>query len=183
MKVRVSTLPLSGMTIDDTLPLDALNERMSLGRGDETRFLAAPRVTVQLSPSRHGATLSGTITASLRQSCSLCADGVEHPITVEVACQLLERNDDSLEDDVGTHYYENDAVDLEPILQEYLILSLSPFWHPELDKGGRCTFCKRSPEDRRRATATGGGDGPQPARGSGESLGSLISQVLKQGKN
>lgn len=151
MLVRISDIALSGLKINDTIPLDALNARMNEARDNDITFLEAPRVSVLVTKNASGAEVAGTVTTKYRQPCSWCIKGLERDLEIEISIILQEKpetlpsNDPEAEfgllDDVGISYYENDHVELEGLIQEQIMLSLDSFYHPEEDKDGNCSKC------------------------------------------
>ena len=148
MLVRLSEIPTHGLKITDTLDLERLNARLHEGsRSEGIVFTSAPKVNLTLHPAGQGAESKGTLECDYVQDCSLCNDGV--PRTISTKAEILFRprppdvdpDDPDYFDDVGVSFFSGDQVDLEPILQECLILALSIFWHPEQDKKGNCTHC------------------------------------------
>ncbi len=150
MKVRISDIPHTGLKVSDILPLDALNARMSSGRGRDIVFTEAPRVDLLVSKTQSGAETKGWIRSKYRQQCARCLDEHDRPLDIQAnltlhhkpaAEEIPENVEASFTDDVGISYFEGDSIDLEDILQEMLILSLSLYWAPECDKSGNCTVC------------------------------------------
>ncbi len=151
MLVRISDIALTGLKINNTIPLDALNARMNEARDNDITFLEAPQVSVVVSKNASGAEVAGTVKTKYRQPCSWCVKGLERDLEIEISLQLQEkpetlpRNDPEAEfgllDDVGISYYENDHVELEPLIQEQIMLSLDSYYHPEEDKAGSCSLC------------------------------------------
>lgn len=99
-----------------------------------------------------GAETRGSVNARYRQPCSRCIEGIERDIAIEAnlifkakPADLANRppgeEDEDYIDDVGISYFEGEHIDLESILQETLILSLSIYWHPPVDRTGKCTVC------------------------------------------
>lgn len=136
------------MSIDGTVPLEALNLRLKAGsEGQEIAFEAAPKVAITLTRTLGGIMVKGSVTGTCKQDCSTCADPVSHPLDIPIDWILQTSGDragpDDELDDPGVIVYEGDHIDLEEHLQEALILNLSPFWHPPRDKQDRCTVCKR----------------------------------------
>lgn len=154
MKVRISDISPAGLLINETISLDSLNERMALGRSKEIVFTEAPHVSLVIRKTASGAETVGTVSSKYRQPCSLCLKEADREITAEANYILKPRPpveergpNDSFEDDVGIVYYDDDHVELEETLQEALILLLSIYWHPPLDKDGKCTKCGCSTRD------------------------------------
>jgi uncharacterized metal-binding protein YceD (DUF177 family) len=72
--------------------------------------------------------------------------------------------------------YEGDHVDLEEPLQESLILTINPFWHPERDANDRCTYCKRD------CTSRVWGEEKQEGGQKSSSFGNLLKGALNAAK-
>ena len=136
------------MKIDTHLPLEALNERLREGaESAQISFQASPIVDITLTRTLGGILVKGIVSGPCLQDCSSCAEPVPHEVTASIDWILQTPADragpeDEL-DDPGVIVYEGDHVELEEHLQEALILSLSPFWHPPRDSQDRCTHCKR----------------------------------------
>lgn len=153
MKIRISTLPPEGLTITESLPLSSLNDRLQEGHESDIRFSSAPQVSLQISPSADGATASGSVRAMVKQPCSRCVEVIERELEVEANFVIQARNPretnprDTEQDDIGIVYYDGEHVDLEDTLQQYLLLNLSPFWHPPFAKDGSCLHCGKNFEE------------------------------------
>jgi uncharacterized metal-binding protein YceD (DUF177 family) len=177
MKIRLSDIPHHGLKVQDILPLEALHERMASGRGQDIRFLTPPKVTLLITKSLTGALVEGSINAHLSQDCARCSDPLkrEHHVTIATALQNRESgfNEDAAieppEEDIGVLYYEGEHVDLEPHLQDCLILSLNLYWAPDCDKSGNCCLCFKPPPEL------------NPTASSGTSLASLLKKAGLKG--
>jgi uncharacterized metal-binding protein YceD (DUF177 family) len=155
MKVRISSIPLAGFKIKDFIPLEPLNARMDEGRANDIFFTRAPEVDLTVSRTVTGAQVKGVIRAKLKQPCSRCMDIVERDIEVAVDYLLepkganngsaISTNNPLPDDDIGITYYEGDHADLEDLIQESLILPLSPYWHPKSLEDGTCSLCGKNP--------------------------------------
>lgn len=149
MKIRISDISEQGLHIVDTLPVDALNARMNEGSNNDIFFPKPPTVDITVRRTVRGAHVRGTVQSAFKQGCSRCDQRVARALATEIDIMLepkSKRSDaDSFSDDqVGVVYYENDAIDLEDLLQETIILDLSPFWHPPFNEQDRCTECGKS---------------------------------------
>jgi uncharacterized metal-binding protein YceD (DUF177 family) len=151
MKVRLSDISPDGMTIDDTIPLEPLNSRMTEGAANDIYFLVAPRVQLTVFGSERGAETKGTVKTRYRQPCARCMKEIEMDLEVETNFILKPKPEraaqgkyqsDATMDDVGIVYFEGEHIDLEDIIQETLILALSPFLLPPVDQAGACTICR-----------------------------------------
>lgn len=142
MKVRIVDISPKGLHVTEELPLEPLNERMRQGKSQGVIFTAAPRVDATIFGNTSGAELKGTITSKYRQECSLCLEEKERTVTINTHFHLKQKPEGSeIEDDIGIVYYEGEHADLDEVLQEELILSLSLYWHPPFDNDERCKEC------------------------------------------
>lgn len=142
MKIRVTDLPPSGATIESDLSVENLNARMNEAKGNDIRFLSAPQLSLHLRPEKGGVEVRGTVDSSYAQPCSRCLEEVRTPLHSDIQLTLkpkqsrpgVDRMTTSAEwaDDVGIVYFDGEHIDLEDVIQECLILSLSPFG-PEHD--------------------------------------------------
>ncbi|MCB0332844.1 MAG: DUF177 domain-containing protein [Bdellovibrionales bacterium] len=140
LQVRLSDIPVEGIIINDTIPLETLNARMNEGPGNDVQFLAPPTVSLTISPRKGSAELSGTVTATYRQNCPRCLEVIDHPISQELniilkAKELRPGTDRKLsaeewDDDIGIIYFDGEHIDLEDIVQETLILAIDPLGAP-----------------------------------------------------
>jgi uncharacterized metal-binding protein YceD (DUF177 family) len=154
MRITVTTIPFSGMKVDAPIGLDALNNRLKEGeRSPALAFQAAPMADLTLTRTHGGILVKGLIAGLCKQECSTCADPVEHEVSAYIDWVLQTASDRAAPndeiDDPGVIIYDGEHVDLEEPLQEALILSLSPFWHPERDEHERCRQCDRDCSARR----------------------------------
>lgn len=150
MRVRLTDLPPSGLVINETIPLEPLNDRMSLGRSIEVKFATAPKVKIIISKTVGGVELSGSVESSYTQTCSRCADDLPRQIDLPLHLILQQHSESASPatlkeevDDVGLCYFSGDAIELDDIFYEQLILSLDQYYHPPEDAHGRCTACSR----------------------------------------
>ncbi len=145
MKVKVADFKPSGIRVEGSLPLGALNERMDEGANNEIHFLEAPVFDLTIYGTPQGAETHGKIRARYRQPCSRCLKDID--IDIERETHFVLKPIGALpeghreEDDAFVIYYKGDYVDLEDALQETLILALSPFLLPEAGQDGNCSVC------------------------------------------
>jgi uncharacterized metal-binding protein YceD (DUF177 family) len=150
MKIRLTDIPITGLPVAEILSKAALNQRLSEGDNHGIEFIDDLDVRLTVYRSAGGAETKGTVRSKYRQPCSRCAEAKER--TLELATSFLlqprpvtlegERLDEC-EDDVGISYFDGEHVDLEDLIHETIILSLSLYWHPEEDSAGKCTLCPR----------------------------------------
>lgn len=139
MKIRITDISTNGLHIQDKLSLKKLNDRMNEGSENDIIFTADPQIDLHVTKTLSGGELKGRVTSMVKQPCSRCLEEVEREVTVPISFALKERpptvNDEEAKflDDIGVLYYTGDSIEVEEILEEALILSLSPYWAPEHD--------------------------------------------------
>ena len=154
MKVRLSDIPYEGLPVQDKLSVASLNARLQEGSDQGFRFLEEPVVDVVVFRRPHGGEVSGRVTGQYEQPCALCLNNMPRDMSLDVHFFLRARpkdveegSEEAFEDDIDFFHYEGDIADLEEMLQELVILSLSIFWHPDVDKTGKCSGCGKRVEE------------------------------------
>lgn len=187
MKILVTTIPFSGMKIDTHISKDSLNSRLREGSKDSViSFEDDPLVDITLARTHGGVIVKGIASGNCKQDCSSCGDLVPHETIAQIDWILQNASDraapDDDIDDPGVIFYEGEHVDLEDPIQEALILSLSPFWHPPRDANERCTHCNRNCSahswETEEPKTRDGSTGSEKA----SSFGSLLKGALKNSK-
>lgn len=187
MRILVTTIPFTGMKIDAPISQESLNARLREGSTDNgITFETSPIADLTLTRTHGGVMVKGIISGACKQDCATCGDLVSHEATASIDWVLQTASDraapnDDL-DDPGVIVYEGDHVELEEHLQEALILSLSPFWHPPRDDQERCTLCARDCSARAWSSRNDGSssvDAGAPSAGS-SSFGDLLKGALKR---
>jgi uncharacterized metal-binding protein YceD (DUF177 family) len=148
MRICTTTIPFSGMKIESSLPVEALNSRLKEGsENQEIAFESDPLVDITLTRTHGGILVKGVVSGTCKQECATCADPVPHEIVASIDWILQTSSDragpDDEIDDPGVIVYEGEHVELEEPLQEALILNINPFWHPPRDGNERCSLCNR----------------------------------------
>ena len=148
MRIRFTKIPAeAGLPIKDELSLDALNARMQEAANNEIIFLTAPKLDVVISKRVQGAEIKGKVSTSYRQPCSRCGDDIEQALSIPIELELKRGTSEygePLEDDVGIVIIQDDSIPLEDIVQEHIILSLSPSLLPECKANGDCSLCGKN---------------------------------------
>lgn len=146
MKIRLGDISSEGLSIAGHISLEALNARLQEGRGTDITFISAPDVNVTITGSASDANVTGRASAKYTQPCSRCAEDRTRVAEAKLKFTLKPKpTDGSVDsDDIGIIYFDGDRVDLEEAIQEALILTLSIYWSPDLDKSSKCLECKQS---------------------------------------
>ena len=130
LKFKVADLPPDGAAI----PLDiSAVEFKALSRSHEHNSgleLAAPLTgRLKIEPARDRVVVRGGFQTVVRLACSRCLEEYEQPVDEEVVVVFSPAADEeSLEEveiqDLNEEYYHGDEIDLWPMLEEQLMLSL-----------------------------------------------------------
>jgi hypothetical protein len=151
MRVRLSDIRPEGIIIKDTIPLEPLNARMCIGDENDVTFTEAPEVALKIrSCGGTACEAMGLLKARYKQPCGLCAEEVAMAMEIDAHFMLKQKLGDvnpivDYEDDRGVVTYEGEHVDLEDVIQETLILKLTPYFIPERDAKGVCSLCNKCP--------------------------------------
>ena len=145
--IRIDDIPVDrGLEYDQELPLEPLNARMNEGEENDIIFTSAPKMSIKINRTAGGAELIGKVTSSFTQPCGRCTDELERPVEVEMKYMLkptIEGHNGSEDGEPGVIYFDSDHLDIENIIQETLILSMSAYWLPPKDDDGKCTVCNK----------------------------------------
>ena len=135
--LRVTDIPVQGLEITESLALDLLNERMNDAPNNDIVFIDTSPFSLMAKTTKGGILITGNISGSYSQPCGRCLEEITHQLDKEISLTLKpketqpgrERTTTKQEwqDDIGIVYFDGEHIELEEILQETLILSLSPF--------------------------------------------------------
>lgn len=152
MRIRIRDISPSGLKISDSISLESLNNRMAEGKSSDIVFISAPQAELLVTKTMSGAQVQGKVYANYTQCCGACPEIVGRLASADIGIIFQERplqdsGDDGVEyeDDIGLVYFEGDHIELEELLQEALILTLDPYWRPDCDNNGVCSYCKKIP--------------------------------------
>ena len=156
MRIRVSDIGADGLEVRGTISLESLNQRMNEGSTNDISFLRDPRVDIKVHRTISGVCTSGKVRTRYKQPCALCVDELEKDLEIEANFVFQHRSldettqyhgeTDSYFDDIGVNFYTGDHIDLEDLIQESLILSLTPYLRPPRLADGTCSVCNKKPE-------------------------------------
>lgn len=176
MKIRLTDIPAAGLPVAEILPEKVLNERLSIGSSHGFEFLQGLDVTLTVFKSPNGAETRGRVTSRYRQPCARCAEGIERALELPTNYILQQRPEElrgaeaeQYEDDIGITYYDGEHIELDDLIQETIILSLSMYWYPEEDSEGKCSYCHKLVR------------GPQKTEKSSTGVASLGDLIKKAG--
>jgi uncharacterized metal-binding protein YceD (DUF177 family) len=135
--IRLSDIPAQGIEITEVLSLELINNRMNEAPGNDIHFTDPPSFQLKIAPNKGGLILAGTLGAKYSQPCGRCLETVTREISSTLKLTLKPKNErpgvdrETLKeewlDGVGIVYFHGEHIDLEDILQENLILAISPF--------------------------------------------------------
>lgn len=120
---------------------------MSEAPDNEIVFLSEPVLDLIVHKQVQGAEVTGSVTTSYRQPCGRCGDELDQPLRFTLRLELKRPHspdENEYEDDVGIHVFDGEHIDLEDIIQEHIILQLSPILLPPCTAKGACSLCDRA---------------------------------------
>ncbi len=155
MKVRLRDLPMSKhVLLANEFVREAIAGmplRAALERPDDDPEAGAAEADLDLTIERDHVFAHGTMRGWVEVACSRCVGPVRVPVDERLNVTYLRANEAPAggeeeevelgEDDLDVYTYEEDVVDLEPLLREQLILALpyAPLCKP--DCKGLCSQC------------------------------------------
>ena len=144
MKIRINDLPEKGLNAAEIIDQKGINVRLQDPENNQFQFIVPLSCTVTATPlGKAGAQIKGTVESKYTQGCSLCLENVPRDLHHTFEFQLRKKREgEMVEDDVGIFYFAGDNVELDSIIEEEIILSLSIFWHPEFESK-KCSVCKK----------------------------------------
>ena len=148
IKIRVSTLPEAGLDIKEKISAKTVNERLCAAPDsaeNKIEFFDPVEIEMHVEKVPHGMTAEGKIEAKCSQICSRCADLIPHMVQCPVNHVFKHHGNPDAplpEDDIGVSYYSDEHIEMGNVLEDLLILNLSPYWHPQDDENGNCSHCK-----------------------------------------
>lgn len=142
MLIRISDLPAQGMEVLDKLSLTALNARMNEASNNDIVFEDSPQISGQIKPISGGVSFEGQLTTKYSQPCARCNDDLHTPLQIDFSIVFKpESEKHNNEDEEDVVYYEGDQIEVEEVLQEYIIIALNPFYSPPCNESGDCSVC------------------------------------------
>lgn len=155
MKVRVQDLP-THQEIDlgaefVRAAIDGLPIRAALERPADDPQAGAVQAEIDLTAESENVFARGTVRGWMEVACSRCVEATRIALDEHVHASFLPRagipveDDDAeveaTEDDLDVYPYDDEEVDLEPLLREQLVLAIpyAPLCTP--DCKGLCTVC------------------------------------------
>lgn len=133
--IRFADLGSSPIEITGEIPFSAILKSLN---SDEFAFEANQKFKIKASTIPNGAELIGEILMSFKQLCGRCGELKNRILTIPVHTILRKKpprkfreEDGRYEDDIGVYFVDGERVDLEPILIELIILSISQVWREE----------------------------------------------------
>jgi uncharacterized metal-binding protein YceD (DUF177 family) len=149
--INLEQLPNSGLEIKDSISLENINARMNIAKNNDIIFKENPELNLHITDQQENQKgqlikIKGSLKFAYQQDCGICLD--PQMIKQEKECHLILKrrtsSDEDQEDDLGLIYFENPTINLEEIIQEEIILSISPYLLPERDLSGKCLVCGKN---------------------------------------
>lgn len=146
MKISVSNIPEEGLDLQFIKSRGWFESAMS----DQVSLCACAKdiqVSCTLKRLRENVFLEGSIATVLELACCRCLETATLPVDTSFRYTLIpvpDRQDSEVElesEDLEYSYYENDAVDLEPLIFEQIVLQIPIKALCQDDCRGLCPHC------------------------------------------
>ena len=148
MKIKVTDISENKVQKEGTISVEGLMQRLNpteeVNTHSDILFTEEPKVTLTLFNALGTIEASGTVSFIYTQGCGRCLEQKPRTGNVEVNLFLKadKGTDEETNEDPSMVYYKGHNVDLSSVIEELIVLSLNPFWLPELDKEEKCSLCK-----------------------------------------
>lgn len=151
MEIRVTDLPVFGLELkNEKLSLEGLRQRYGDNSKDGVEFREAPCFSGKAVPCHGGAILTGDLSFSFKQPCSLCTDLLDEIHSISINIMFRERpagsdpSSEEFEDDVGLVYFEGDKISLDEPLFTEIIINVPSANRPKESDCGDCRVCGKN---------------------------------------
>lgn len=148
MKFRLEDIPWEGREVESEQDPGWLDERLAREERKPFRLLGPVRIHLKLSRSGRTVLAEIRIRAEAEFSCARCLDRFPSVLssvnkaTLKPQPQFSSDQEEELgRDDLETEFYEGDEIDLTPILQDQLLLTLPLQSVCREDCRGLCQRC------------------------------------------
>jgi len=151
LKFRLEDIPREGREVESEQDPGWLDERLAREERKLFRLLGPVRIHLKLFRSGRTVLVESRVRAEAEFSCDRCLDPFSsilssaYKATLKPKPQLSSGPEAELDrDDLETEFYEGDEIDLTPILQDQLLLTLPPKSVCREDCRGLCQRCGRN---------------------------------------
>jgi len=148
LKFRLEDIPREGREAESEQDPGWLDDRFVKEERNPFRFLGPIRIHLRLSRSGRTVLVESRIQAEAEFSCDRCLErfpsvlGSVSKTTLKPKPQVSLGEEMELgRDDIETDFYEGDEIDLTPLLQDQLLLTLPPKSVCREDCRGLCQRC------------------------------------------
>lgn len=143
--VRFADLGSSPLEITGEIDPEAIIKKID---SDEFSFDLPQIFSLKARSLPDGGEFQGSIIAKFDQICGRCGEIRQRELSIpfklivrRMPPKRFREDDGRYEDDIGISFVEGERFDLEPMLIEQILLSLSPFWSEET-----CSLTEALPE-------------------------------------
>lgn len=133
--IRFADLDSSPLEITGEINPEAIIKKIN---SEEFSFDTPQKFTVSATSLPDGGEFKGEILSEFEQICGRCGEIRHRELTIPLKLivrrmppKRFREDDGRYEDDIGISFVEGERFDLEPMLIEQILLSLSPFWSEE----------------------------------------------------
>ena len=147
MKVSVSNIPEEGLSLKFVKNREWLENAVSSDQAESFTCIQDIQVSCTLRRLKENVFLEGSIGTVLELSCCRCLEAAMLPVDTAFRYTLVplpDRQDSEIEldsEDLEYSYYHDDAIDLEPLIFEQIILQIPIKALCRDDCRGLCPHC------------------------------------------
>ncbi len=150
MIIRITDIPPEGRELEFTLDCQALNARTALAHetrleAPEYKFIDAPRAQLALSLEGTTVQVKGQASSTYQTPCARCIEPTEKALETPIDLIIKPASERSRAgeevEDLQLSFYDGKEINLAPIIEEALILSLPYTVICKTDCRGLCPKC------------------------------------------
>jgi uncharacterized protein len=139
MIIRVKDIPLEGRTLQFSLGHEEFSER--LGPSSNINCLIDPVASIHLEVNGKTVVAEGSVSGEFRAVCARCAEEMELKLNTRIEMVFKPYRDNGGDEDVQLSFYDGERLDLRPMAEEGLILSIPMTTVCSPNCNGLCPVC------------------------------------------
>lgn len=129
--INVLDIPLEGVDLDGVLDSERLGLRVNNVSSNNSlhyTFVAAPTVSMSLDRKSSTVFIKGEVSAIFKTPCARCAEEVTEEVVSQFELVVEQRSrripDEDQQEDLHISFHDGVKIDLEELVEDYLILGL-----------------------------------------------------------
>ncbi len=148
-KFRVADIPPDGIVAPYEMTSDDLDARLADLEGERIRVAAPLKIELKIEPTGNRVVVRGRLETVLRLECARCLEAFDYPVAENVfVVYTAEESDLSQEEleaeELNQEFFDGEEIDVWPVLQEHLVMTLPIKPLCDDDCKGLCPVCGRN---------------------------------------